>query len=125
MRTAALRVFFAAAALAAASQARAQFVQLTRCQAAMPCAIPFGIRYKPDPLLAAAWGNMPHTVISMRADPARPFETPAIDLSKALDRQDWAREAARIFVLRNPPKPQTAPPGEAAAEPEKSPSPKS
>ncbi len=55
MRPAAVRILLAAAALAVAPAAGAQFVQLTRCQAAYPCSVPFGLRYKPDPLLAAAY----------------------------------------------------------------------
>jgi hypothetical protein len=110
VRTAALRVFFTAAALGAASHARAQFVQLTRCQAAYPCNVPFGLQYNPDPLIAAHYANVPTTAFSGRIDLQWPLLPPAIDLSKELQHQDFAREAARIFVLRHPaPKPTPAP----------------
>lgn len=102
MRTTAVRILLAAAVLAAAPAARAQFVQLTRCQAAYPCSVPFGLRYKPDPLLAAAYGNVPNTVFSGRIDPGRLLQTPVVDLSKAVENQDFARDAARVFVLRHP-----------------------
>ena len=102
MRPAALASLVAAALLAAASPAPAQFVQLSRCQAAWPCSAPFGIQYKPDPLIAGQYGNVPTTAFSTRIDPTRLFQLPSIDLSKELDHQDFARDAARIFVLRHP-----------------------
>jgi hypothetical protein len=103
------RALFAAAAFAAAFEARAQFVQLTRCQAALPCALPFGLQYKPDPLIAGQWANASHTVFSGRIDLLRPLQPLVIDLSKEIDRQDFARDAARIFVLRHPaPRPKPA-----------------
>jgi hypothetical protein len=110
MSRAAFRVLLPAAAFAAASGAQAQFVQLTRCQAAYPCNVPFGLQYKPDPLIAAQYANVPTTAFSGRIDLQWPLLPPAIDLSKELQHQDFAREAARIFVMRHPaPKPTPAP----------------
>jgi hypothetical protein len=98
-----------AAALAAASPAEAQFVRLSRCQAALPCALPFGIQYKPDPLIAGPWTNVAQTAFSGRIDLLRPLQPPVIDLSKEIDRQEFARDAARIFLLRHPaPRPRIA-----------------
>ena len=89
----------------AAAAASAQFVELSRCQSAMPCAIPFGLRYNPDPLSVSGFTAIPHTAFSMRIDPTKPL-APKVDLSKELDKQDWAREAAKIFVLKYPLKPK-------------------
>jgi hypothetical protein len=90
----------------AAAAASAQFVELSRCQSAMPCAIPFGLRYNPDPLSVSGFNALPHTAFSMRIDPAHPLNPPKVDLSRALDSQDWARQAATIFVLKYPLKPK-------------------
>jgi hypothetical protein len=122
MKRAALVCLAAAAFLSAASPARAQFVQLSRCQAAWPCAAPFGIRYNPDPLIAGQYGNVPVSAFSVRIDPTRLFQLPAFDLSRELERQDFARDAARIFVLRHPvSKPRLAEPeaSEGSAAPAK------
>ena len=101
------RVLFGAALSGAAAAASAQFVELSRCQSAMPCAIPFGLRYNPDPLSVSGFTAIPHTAFSMRLDPTKPL-APKVDLSKELDKQDWAREAAKIFVLKYPLKPKPA-----------------
>jgi hypothetical protein len=39
----------AAVLLLSAVPASAQFIQLTRCRAALPCSQPFGLQYRPDP----------------------------------------------------------------------------
>lgn len=122
MRPAALGSLAVAALLAAASPARAQFTQLSRCQAAWPCSAPFGIRYKADPLIAGQYGNVPTTAFSARIDPSQLFQLPAIDFSRELERQDFARDAARIFVLRHPilkPKPTEPEAAEGSATPAK------
>ena len=121
MRPKPFRILFAAAALLSASTARAQFVQLTRCQSAYPCAAPIGLLYKPEPLIAGAYGNVPSGagLFSLKIDPAKPLQMLVLDLSKVVERQDFARDAARVFVLRYPaPKPQPTPPPD-AAEPAK------
>lgn len=105
-RRGAARAVAAAALFVAAGAASAQFVELSRCQSAMPCAIPFGLRYNPDPLSVSGFTALPHTAFSMRVDPAHPFSPPKLDLSKELDNQDWARQAAQIFVLKYPLKPK-------------------
>jgi hypothetical protein len=122
MRPAPFTSLAAAALLAAASPAGAQFVQLSRCQAAWPCSAPFGIRYQPDPLIAGQYGNVPTTAFSARIDPTRLFQLPSFDLSKELEHQDFARDAARIFVLRHPvlkPKPVEPEAAESSAAPAK------
>ena len=101
----AVRAIIGAVLFAAAGAASAQFVELSRCQSAMPCAIPFGLRYNPDPLSVSGFAKIPATAFSMRIDPTKPL-APKVDLSRELDKQDWAREAARIFVLKYPLKPR-------------------
>jgi hypothetical protein len=105
IRRLASRALLGAALSGAAVAASAQFVELARCQSAMPCAIPFGLRYNPDPLSVSGFTAIPHTAFSMQIDPAKPL-APKVDLSRELDKQDWAREAARIFVLKYPLKPR-------------------
>lgn len=112
MRSARARILLAAAALCLASAARAQFVQLSRCQAAYPCSAPIGLLYNPEPLIAGAYGNVPGSagLFSLKIDPSRPLQVPVLDLSKVVANQDFARDAARIFVLRYPaPKVKAAP----------------
>jgi hypothetical protein len=124
MRTAPLRILLAAAALSVAPAAHAQFVQLTRCQSAYPCSAPFGLRWNPEPLVAGAYGNIPGSAgaFALKIDPSKPLQPPVLDLSKAVENQDFARNAARVFVLRYPaPKAKPTPPPDpaGAAEPAK------
>jgi hypothetical protein len=109
-----------------APAARAQFVQLTRCQSAYPCSLPIGLLYKPEPIIAGAYGNVPSGagLFSLKVDPSMPLQVPVLDLSKVVENQDqdFARNAARIFVLRYPaPKAKPTPPTppEGAAQPAK------
>lgn len=124
MRAAHFRILLAASALSAAPAARAQFVQLTRCQSAYPCSLPIGLLYKPEPLIAGAYGNVPSGagLFSLKVDPSHPLQVPVLDLSKVVENQDFARDAARVFVLRYPaPKAKPVPtrPPDGAAEPAK------
>jgi hypothetical protein len=111
----AFRCLAAAVFFAAAGTAGAQFVQLSRCQSAMPCATPFGLRYNPDPISVAGFTAVPKTALSMRVDPTHPLDLPRLDLSKELDKQDWARQAASLIVLKYPP-PKPKPTPKAGAE---------
>lgn len=85
-----------------AGPAAAQWVRLQRCGSAIPCSIPFGVRYAPDPLIAAQYGWVSPTGFSERIalDGKLLVE---LDLHYSLP--DFAREAAaRAFVLaHNPP----------------------
>ena len=60
IRTAAVLSLTLTLALAAVfpSSAAAQWVRLQRCGSALPCAIPFGVRYAPDPLIASQYGHV-------------------------------------------------------------------
>lgn len=120
-------VFFAAGFLAAGS-ASAQFVQLSRCHAAFPCSIPFGLQYRPDPLIAGFYADVPNTAVSGRIEIAtplkvevdRPIDQKAIDeaIRKTLEIGRTGKPAAMAPAAFAPPAP---PP---AVEPKK-PSPKS
>jgi hypothetical protein len=68
-------LWMAGVGLLVCASARAQFVPLSRCQAAFPCSIPFAVIYRPDSHLAAQYGlSSSHTplVVSM------PLKTPLI-----------------------------------------------
>ena len=104
----------AAAALAlsawtAASAARAQLVPITRCNAAIPCSIPMGLR----PADAAAWTpgaktGQGNTAVSVRVDDRLKPQVQVPHVS-----EDPTDRAARIFVKKNPlavsPKPAPKP----------------
>jgi hypothetical protein len=72
MKTQILRGALIAIGVLIAAAMSAQFVSLSRCQAAYPCAFPFGLQYRPDPLIAGQYGRMPDTAISVRL----PLRTP-------------------------------------------------
>jgi len=74
MKRQVLRGSLIAIGLFAAAAMSAQFVSLSRCQAAYPCAFPFGLQYRPDPLIAGQYGRVPDTAISLRL----PLKAPLI-----------------------------------------------
>jgi hypothetical protein len=89
--------------LFAAGALSAQFVSLSRCQAAIPCAIPFAVQYRPDPLLAGQYGRVPDSAISVRL----PLETPLMPELDKLTQQDLAAVDAAVrksLKLLPPPK---------------------
>ena len=90
----------AAVFLAAAASARAQLVPITRCNAAIPCNIPIGLR----PADAAAWtpgnnlgqGNTGISVSSGLDNGIRPkIDRPPVS-------EDPVEAAARMYVRRYP-----------------------
>jgi hypothetical protein len=101
-------------ALGLGSAARAQWVRLQRCEGALPCSIPFGVRYAPDPLLAGQYGRMSPNGFSGRLS-FEPKITLEIDTPRAaLESVDFAAEAARKFVLAHPNPPKAEPPAKPA-----------
>ena len=89
--------------IGSATPARAQWVRLQRCNGAIPCMIPFGVRYNPDPLIAGQYGYMSPNGASGRItfEP----EGPVVHLDKPLaklDLPDFASEAARRIQLARP-----------------------
>jgi hypothetical protein len=78
-------------------------MRLQRCSGALPCAIPFGVRYAPDPLIASQYGRMAPDAFSGRIS-FEPKLTVEIDEPRvSLEPADFAAEAARRFLLAHPP----------------------
>ena len=99
-----LAVAFAALATGTAS---AQWIRLQRCGGAIPCMIPFAVRYNPDPLIAGQYGWMSPTGVSGRISlDGKP--TVEFDVHHALS-SDFYSEAARRFVIAHPPPPSPTP----------------
>jgi len=100
------RVTLGLAALFLASRAHAQLVPLSRCNAALPCSIPFGLRPADavsfNPYARTGQGN---AAISFSAA-VDDLLNPHVDAPHIAD--DPSERAARIFVRRNPP-PRPAP----------------
>jgi len=117
MRRLTFVVAFAFLVALAPSRARAQWVRLQRCGSALPCAIPFAVRYAPDPLLAAQYGQAAPTALSGRVSlEARP----TVELDRVTLSPDVSEEAARRFLLAHPP-PRKATPQPTPALPSKKP----
>lgn len=111
--------------LGSVSAARSQWIRLQRCNGALPCAIPFGVRYDPDPLIAGQYGFVSPNGMSARF--AFELGGPVLQLDKprvSLEFPDFASEAARRFLLAHPPpadKKAAPPPIEPAPKPAASP----
>jgi hypothetical protein len=90
----------------AASAAAAQWVRLQRCSGAIPCSIPFGVRYAPDPLIASQYGLASPTAVSAHVLLEK---KPTVELDTSNLSIDFAQEAARRFVLAHPPPASPAP----------------
>ncbi len=96
--------------LLAAAALSAQFVSLSRCHAAYPCAIPFGLQYRPDRLIAGQYGRVPDSAISLRV----PLKAPLVpELDKRSELDFGAMEAAVRKSLEIHP-----PPGSVGAKPD-------
>jgi hypothetical protein len=81
--------------------ASAQWIRLQRCSGAIPCSIPFGVRYAPDPLISSQYGRMSPDAFSgtISFEPKLAVE---IDQHFTLDLEDFAAKAAREFLLAHP-----------------------
>lgn len=103
-----------AVALAAvyASSAAAQWIRLQRCGSALPCAIPFGVRYAPDPLIASQYGHVSPNGMSGRISFWPELSVQIDQPHVSLEFGDFSEQAARRFVLAHPapPPPATPPP---------------
>jgi len=93
----------------------AQFVSLSRCHSAYPCSIPFGLQYRPDPLIAGPYGQPGHTPLSGHIELRLPLK---IEIDRPLD-QKALDEAMRKGVEVQRPGP--AAPADAAPAIEKTP----
>ena len=94
------RFLLAAVSFALAAAVRAQLVPITRCNAAIPCNIPFGLR----PADAAAWTPGAQqgqgAGISVSAGIEEGLK-PRVDMRPVPE--DASERAARIFLRKNPP----------------------
>jgi len=91
------------------SVAGAQWVRLQRCGSALPCAIPFGVRYAPDPLIASQYGYVSPNGISGHFSFAPELSVRIDEPHVSLELADFSEQAARTFVLAHPP-PNPPPP---------------
>lgn len=88
-----------------AAPAGGQWTRLQRCAGALPCAIPYAVRYNPDPLIAAQYGHPAGTGLSARIS----LEVrPEVILDGPRLSRDPSEDAARRFLLAHPP-PKSAP----------------
>jgi hypothetical protein len=113
---------FVAGALALAPPASAQFVMFSRCHGAYPCSEPFHMQYRPDPLLAGPWADVPNTAVSAHVE-LKGKPTIELDKPKELAADDPVAASVRYFLRKHPapkkPKTSAPPPApEAAAPPE-------
>ena len=88
-----------------AAPASGQWARLQRCAGALPCAIPFAVRYSPDPLIAAQYGRAAGTAVSGRIALEK---RPDVQLDTPRLSRDPSAEAARLFLLAHPPPPKPA-----------------
>lgn len=97
------RGLLALTVLLAAAPARAQFVLFSRCQTAYPCNQPFGLQYRPDPLIAGPWApGAPASAISAHIELKVP---PSIELDKPKTpaMEDPVNNSVRYFLRKYPP----------------------
>ncbi|HKD20348.1 MAG TPA: hypothetical protein VKG23_21040 [Thermoanaerobaculia bacterium] len=84
--------------------ARAQLVPLTRCQAAFPCSMPYGLR-PADAVMNLPDARLGNTLVSAAVDGAL---KPRL-VAPPHDSSDFAEDAARLFVRKNPLAPTSTP----------------
>lgn len=101
MKRFALRGLFFAAGFLGAVVLQAQFVPLSRCRSAYPCAFPFGLQYGPDPFIAGQYGGMGNTGLAASVALKRPLRFEVVRHTapdtRAID------EAVRQFLATHPP----------------------
>jgi len=115
---------FTVAGVFAASSASSQFVSLSRCHAAYPCAIPFGLQYRPDPLIAGQYGQSGQTAISGRIELKFPLK---VEMDKPLDQKALDAELRKSLEVhergQSPASEKTSEPVPAPEKPVKTPPP--
>jgi hypothetical protein len=101
MRRLALRGLFFAAGFLGAVALQAQFVPLSRCRSAYPCAFPFGLQYRPDAFIAGQYGGMGNTGLAASIALKRPLRFDVVRHTspdtRAID------DAVRQFLATHPP----------------------
>ena len=93
-----VRILASALLLACAPAVFAQIVPLSRCQAAIPCSIPFGLR-PADATAFSPYARSGNVGISVSAGIEEGLK-PKVDRIPVSE--DPSERAARIFVMRNP-----------------------
>lgn len=94
-----LPVLLSVAGLLVAGFASAQMVPLSRCRAAYPCALPFGLQYAPDPLVAGPYAQVPNTAVSAHIDLKTPFR---IELNRPLDQKAFDEAVRKSLEFHKP-----------------------
>jgi hypothetical protein len=101
MKRLALRGLFFAAVFLAAVALQAQFVPLARCRSAYPCAFPFGLRYRPDALIAGQYGHVGNTGMAASISLKKPLR---IEIDRHTPPNTQAiDDAVRQFLATHPP----------------------
>jgi len=93
--------------LLATPSAKAQFVHLSRCHAAYPCLIPFGLQYNPDPLIAGPYAQPSTTGVSARVELKFPLR---IEIDKPVDQKAIDEAVRKSIEFHENGKPPGAPP---------------
>ena len=93
----------AMALVALAGTAAAQLVPLTRCQAAFPCSVPYGLR-PADAVVNLTDARLGNTLVGGAVDGALKPRLVAPHASS-----DPAEDAARLYVRKNPLPPTSTP----------------
>jgi len=103
----------------AAPSAKAQFVHLSRCHAAYPCLIPFGLQYNPDPLIAGPYAQPSTTGVSARVELKFPLK---IEIDKPIDQKAIDEAVRKSIEFHDSGKtPPGAPPSSLSTPPKPSP----
>lgn len=100
--------------------ARAQFVPMSRCQAALPCSIPFSISYRPDPLIAGPYSGTGNTGLLMSVPIGFPL-APRLEKSHAPDFGAALEADIRRTMQAKPPSGKKATPPSSEVAPKENP----
>ena len=85
--------------LSSAGPAGAQFVSLSRCHSAYPCSIPFGLQYRPDPLIAGQYGQPGHTPLSGHMELRLPLK---VEIDRPLDQKALDQAMRKSVEVQRP-----------------------
>lgn len=91
-----------------AAEADAQFVGLRHCRSAIPCSVPFAVRYRPDPLIAAQYGEVTSAVsahVALEKEAA-----PKVDRRPTPDSEKAVEASVKLFLQKHPSLEKTRPP---------------
>ena len=75
----------------------------SRCQTAYPCNQPFGLQYRPDPLIAGPWtSGSPASAVSAHIELKKPLSI-GLDKPKPPSTDDPVDNSVRYFLRKYPP----------------------